>query len=135
VSADEVTAARLLYTRTGLRGNDRAVAVVLRIALERAASAALPDAAVVGERLSGRDLFACLRVTCGIEVARRAYALWSDLSNACHHQPLEMRRTRAEVLRWFTAAEEVLGELRREDGARGDEVQRTHPHPRRGAGR
>ncbi|MFJ1595481.1 hypothetical protein [Streptomyces sp. NPDC088261] len=104
-------AAGVTYTiAPGLRA--RAAAMLLRMALEQA----LDDIwRSITPRMtySARSRMLCLEWYVTPSVARQCYAVWSALSEACHHHLYELPPTPAEVRAWHQDVSELLRVLPR----------------------
>ncbi|MFI1048960.1 hypothetical protein ACH4U3_24745 [Streptomyces griseoruber] len=109
------TADSLLTTGLGgpLTSGSRArgATYALRIALEAAVDAALTAEEAGLRRVSMRARLLCLRHYAGLDLARRANALWSVLSTGCKYHHDEMGPSPAQVRAWQAAVKALVAEL------------------------
>lgn len=61
---------------------------------------------------SARARFLLLHARLGQGAAAQAFAVWSRLSEACHHHPHELPPSRHDVLAWIQGADAFADALR-----------------------
>ncbi|WP_052424554.1 hypothetical protein [Streptomyces fulvoviolaceus] len=86
----------------------RAAAMLLRLALDETLDAYWQTVSPRMTRSRGRTRMLCLQWYVTPSVARQWYAVWSDLSAACHHHTYELPPTPAEVRAWHQDVSELL---------------------------
>jgi hypothetical protein len=97
----------------------KAVALLLRQALERSMESLWLVKGPAMTRASARAQLLCLRSFIDRRLAQRADATWAALSRACHDHPYELPPTAAELAGWFETTEAVVRDIARaEEGAR-----------------
>lgn len=92
-------------------GRHRGACLALRTALEIRVDRALEAATPGLSRTTGRAKLLLLHSVVPAETARRAKALWSQLSLGCHYHLYELGPTHDQVRAWRTEAGELVREL------------------------
>jgi hypothetical protein len=89
----------------------RAVAFLVRQALETSVGELLALRASGTERCSARAQLLCLPTYAPDEPAHQATFLWGALSRACHHHPYELAPTAEELAGWLDGTKMVIDRL------------------------
>ncbi|WP_033222640.1 hypothetical protein [Kitasatospora phosalacinea] len=92
-------------------GRHRGACLALRTALELCVDQALAAAVPGLSRTTGRAKLLLLHSVAPAETARRARALWSQLSLGCHYHLYELGPTYEQVQGWRTEADGLVREL------------------------
>ncbi|MET8750402.1 hypothetical protein ABZW32_09980 [Streptomyces sp. NPDC004667] len=92
-------------------GRHRGACLALRTALEVCVDRALEAATPGLPRTTGRAKLLLLHSVASAETARRAKALWSQLSLGCHYHLYELGPTCDQVRVWRTEADGLIREL------------------------
>ncbi|MFD3465613.1 hypothetical protein ACFWWM_04455 [Streptomyces sp. NPDC058682] len=92
-------------------GQHRGACLALRTALELCVDRVLEAATPGLSRTTGRAKLLLLYSVAPAETARRAKALWSQLSLGCHYHLYELGPTYDQVRAWRTEADGLVREL------------------------
>ncbi|MER6958410.1 hypothetical protein [Streptomyces sp. NPDC000618] len=92
-------------------GRYRGACLALRTALELCVDRVLEAATPGLSRTTGRAKLLLLHSVVSVETARRAKALWSQLSLGCHYHLYELGPTHDQVRAWRTEADGLVREL------------------------
>lgn len=92
-------------------GRHRGACLALRTALELCVDRVLEAATPGLSRTTGRAKLLLLHVVVPTETARRAKALWAQLSLGCHYHLYELGPTYDQVRTWRTEADGLVREL------------------------
>ncbi|WP_329410973.1 hypothetical protein OG802_15210 [Streptomyces sp. NBC_00704] len=92
-------------------GRYRGACLALRTALELCVDRVLEAATPGLSRTTGRAKLLLLHSVASVETARRAKALWSQLSLGCHYHLYELGPTHDQVRAWRTEADGLVREL------------------------
>lgn len=109
-----LTADRLLHGEladASTASRHRGACLALRIALELRVDRVLDGATPGLSRTTGRAKLLLLRSFAPADTARRAKALWSQLSLGCHYHRYELGPTYDQVRCWRTEAGDLIREL------------------------
>ncbi|MER5493349.1 hypothetical protein [Streptomyces sp. NPDC002490] len=109
LTADRLLDGELADTTTA--GRHRGACLALRTALEIRVDRVLEAATPGLSRTTGRAKLLLLHSVVPAETARRAKALWSQLSLGCHYHLYELGPTYDQVQVWRTEADELVREL------------------------
>ncbi|MET9687507.1 hypothetical protein ABZY81_03395 [Streptomyces sp. NPDC006514] len=97
-------------------GRHRGACLALRTALELCVDRALEGAKPGLSRTTGRAKLLLLHSVASAETARRAKALWSQLSLGCHYHLYELGPTYDQVRAWRVEADELVRALAHRSG-------------------
>ncbi|GAB2460307.1 hypothetical protein [Streptomyces incanus] len=92
-------------------GRHRGACLALRTALELCVDRVLEAATPGLSRTTGRAKLLLLHSVAPSETARRAKALWAQLSLGCHYHLYELGPTYDQVQVWRTEADDLVREL------------------------
>ncbi|MEU0147346.1 hypothetical protein ABZ119_15520 [Streptomyces sp. NPDC006288] len=92
-------------------GRHRGACLALRTALELCVDRALEAVTPGLSRTTGRAKLLLLHSAAPTETARRAKALWAQLSLGCHYHLYELGPTYDQVRGWRTEADDLVREL------------------------
>ncbi|WP_030845114.1 hypothetical protein [Streptomyces sp. NRRL F-4474] len=92
-------------------GRHRGACLALRTALELCVDRVLEAVTPGLSRTTGRAKLLLLHSVASAETARRAKALWSQLSLGCHYHLYELGPTYDQVRAWRTEADGLVREL------------------------
>ncbi|MEU3282475.1 hypothetical protein [Streptomyces antibioticus] len=92
-------------------GRHRGACLALRTALELCVDRVLEAATPGLSRTTGRAKLLLLPFVASAETARRAKALWSQLSLGCHYHLYELGPTYDQVRAWRTKVDALIREL------------------------
>ncbi|WP_129840319.1 hypothetical protein [Streptomyces sp. RFCAC02] len=109
LTADRLFSGELAHATTA--GRHRGACLALRTALELCVDRAVETAMPSLPRTTGRAKLLLLHSVAPAETARRAKALWSQLSLGCHYHLYELGPTYDQVRAWRVEAHGLVREL------------------------
>ncbi|MFG2900230.1 hypothetical protein ACGFZH_24490 [Streptomyces zaomyceticus] len=109
LTADRLLDGELAEATTA--GRHRGACLALRTALEIRVDRVLEAATPGLSRTTGRAKLLLLHSVVPAETARRAKALWAQLSLGCHYHLYELGPTYDQVRAWRTEADDLVREL------------------------
>ncbi|MFC9258669.1 hypothetical protein ACFT25_02370 [Streptomyces hydrogenans] len=109
LTADRLLDGELADSTTA--GRHRGACLALRTALEICVDRVLEAATPGLSRTTGRAKLLLLHSVAPPETARRAKALWAQLSLGCHYHLYELGPTYDQVRVWRTEADDLVREL------------------------
>ncbi|MFJ6496453.1 hypothetical protein [Streptomyces virginiae] len=109
LTADGLLDGELAHATTA--GRHRGTCLALRTALELCVDRVLEAATPGLSRTTGRAKLLLLHSVASAGTARRAKALWAQLSLGCHYHLYELGPTYAQVRAWRAEADGLIREL------------------------
>ncbi|MEU9801829.1 hypothetical protein [Streptomyces sp. NPDC051000] len=109
LTADRLLDGKLADATTA--GRHRGACLALRTALELCVDRVLEAVTPGLSRTTGRAKLLLLHSVASAETARRAKALWSQLSLGCHYHLYELGPTYDQVRAWRTEADGLVRKL------------------------